>query len=133
MLLNRCHSRSFRKKHKSSATTDDSITKYAHNSQAQRIFKTAPLYAVTNPEESAPQDIWTTFTTFFERLWSPSTNPDGSTVQKVGMSYVYDVDGALFIAPKKRAINADAKLLAVFGKPQVTMFELAGIVGKHLS
>ncbi len=33
----------------------------------------------------------------------------------------------------KRSINADAKLLAVFGKPQVTMFELAGIVGKHLS
>jgi DNA topoisomerase-3 len=33
----------------------------------------------------------------------------------------------------KRAINADAALLAVFGKPQVTMFELAGIVGKHLS
>ena len=32
----------------------------------------------------------------------------------------------------KRAINADAKLLGVFGKPQVTMFELAGIVGKHL-
>ena len=35
-------------------------------------------------------------------------------------------------ASNKRAINADAKLLAVFGKPQVTMFELAGIVGKHL-
>jgi DNA topoisomerase-3 len=33
----------------------------------------------------------------------------------------------------KRAINADAKLLPVFGKPQVTMFELAGIVGKHLT
>ncbi len=36
-------------------------------------------------------------------------------------------------AANKRAINADAKLLAVFGKPQVTMFELAGIVGKHLN
>ena len=36
-------------------------------------------------------------------------------------------------AANKRAINADAKLLAVFGRPQVTMFELAGIVGKHLS
>ncbi|MBK6367217.1 MAG: DNA topoisomerase III [Polaromonas sp.] len=36
-------------------------------------------------------------------------------------------------ATNKRAINADAKLLDVFGKPQVTMFELAGIVGKHLS
>jgi DNA topoisomerase-3 len=35
-------------------------------------------------------------------------------------------------ATNKRNINADAKLLAVFGKPQVTMFELAGIVGKHL-
>ena len=36
-------------------------------------------------------------------------------------------------AANKRAINSDAKLLAVFGKPQVTMFELAGIAGKHLS
>jgi DNA topoisomerase III len=36
-------------------------------------------------------------------------------------------------AKDKRSINADAKLLAVFGKPQVTMFELAGIVGKHLT
>jgi DNA topoisomerase-3 len=35
-------------------------------------------------------------------------------------------------AKDKRAINADAKLLAVFGKPQISMFELAGIVGKHL-
>lgn len=33
----------------------------------------------------------------------------------------------------KRSINADEKLRPVFGKPQVTMFELAGIVGKHLS
>jgi len=36
-------------------------------------------------------------------------------------------------AKDKRSINADAKLLPVFGKPQVTMFELAGIVGKHLT
>jgi len=35
-------------------------------------------------------------------------------------------------AANKRAINADARLLPVFGKPQITMFELAGIVGKHL-
>ena len=35
-------------------------------------------------------------------------------------------------ATNKRAINADAKLLPVFGKAQVTMFELAGIAGKHL-
>jgi DNA topoisomerase-3 len=33
----------------------------------------------------------------------------------------------------KRSIKADGKLQAVFGKEQATMFELAGIIGKHLS
>ena len=33
----------------------------------------------------------------------------------------------------KRNINADDKLKAVFGKAQVTMFEMAGLIGKHLS
>jgi DNA topoisomerase-3 len=36
-------------------------------------------------------------------------------------------------ATNKRAINADAKLKPVFGKDQITMFELAGLIGKHLS
>ena len=35
-------------------------------------------------------------------------------------------------AADKRKINADAKLQAVFGKPQVTMFEIAGLIGAHL-
>ena len=33
----------------------------------------------------------------------------------------------------RRNINADAKLKVIFGKDQVTMFELAGLIGKHLS
>jgi upstream activation factor subunit UAF30 len=32
----------------------------------------------------------------------------------------------------KRMINADAKLKAVFGKAQVSMFEMAGLIGKHV-
>ena len=36
-------------------------------------------------------------------------------------------------ATNKRNINADAKLKEVFGKAQVTMFEMAGLIGKHLS
>ncbi|MDO8804276.1 MAG: SWIB/MDM2 domain-containing protein [Elusimicrobiota bacterium] len=32
----------------------------------------------------------------------------------------------------RRNINADEKLLKLFLKPQVTMFELAGIISKHL-
>ena len=36
-------------------------------------------------------------------------------------------------AADKRKINADAKLQAVFGKPQVTMFEIAKLITPHLS
>ena len=75
----------------SSSTKDDSITKYAHNAQAQRVFKTAPLYAVTNPPETATPSVLAAFTAFFESLWSPTT----ATTQKAGMSYVYDEDGTL--------------------------------------
>ena len=35
-------------------------------------------------------------------------------------------------AVNKRLVNADAKLKEVFGKAQVTMFEIAGLIGKHL-
>lgn len=33
----------------------------------------------------------------------------------------------------KRNILADAKLAKVFGKEEITMFEMAGILGKHLN
>jgi DNA topoisomerase-3 len=36
-------------------------------------------------------------------------------------------------AKDKRLINADTALLPVLGKAQVNMFELAGLIGKHLS
>ncbi|MDO8768119.1 MAG: SWIB/MDM2 domain-containing protein [Burkholderiaceae bacterium] len=32
----------------------------------------------------------------------------------------------------KRMINTDAKLKEIFNKAQVSMFELAGLIGKHL-
>ena len=32
----------------------------------------------------------------------------------------------------KRQINADAKLKEIFGKAQVSMFELAALIGKHV-
>ncbi|HXD06475.1 MAG TPA: SWIB/MDM2 domain-containing protein [Burkholderiaceae bacterium] len=33
----------------------------------------------------------------------------------------------------KRMVNADAKLKEVFGKAKVSMFEMSGLIGKHLS
>jgi DNA topoisomerase III len=60
------------------------------------------------------------------------TEPVART-QVIKKLWDYIKDQGLQDPANKRAINADAKLLPVFGKPQVTMFELAGIVGKHLS
>lgn len=46
--------------------------------------------------------------------------------------WVYIKKHALQDTTNKRMINADAKLKLVFGKPQVSMFEMAGLIGKHL-
>ena len=32
----------------------------------------------------------------------------------------------------KRMVNADSKLRDIFGKAQVSMFEMAGLIGKHV-
>jgi upstream activation factor subunit UAF30 len=50
----------------------------------------------------------------------------------VSKIWVYIKKHKLQDATNKRNINADDKLLALFGKPQVTMFELAGLIGKHV-
>ncbi len=36
-------------------------------------------------------------------------------------------------AANKRNINADDKLKVIFGKPQVTMFEMTKLISAHLS
>ncbi|MDP3229940.1 MAG: SWIB/MDM2 domain-containing protein [Acidovorax sp.] len=46
--------------------------------------------------------------------------------------WVYIKANNLQDAAIKRNINADAKLKELFGKPQVSMFELAGLIGKHV-
>jgi chromatin remodeling complex protein RSC6 len=51
----------------------------------------------------------------------------------VSKLWVYIKKHKLQDATNKRNINSDEKLKAVFGKAQVTMFEMAGLIGKHLS
>jgi chromatin remodeling complex protein RSC6 len=46
--------------------------------------------------------------------------------------WVYIKANKLQDAANKRMINADAKLKPVFGKDQVSMFEMAGLIGKHV-
>jgi upstream activation factor subunit UAF30 len=50
----------------------------------------------------------------------------------VSKLWTYIKKNKLQDAVNKRMINADAKLKEVFGKAQVSMFEMAGLIGKHL-
>ena len=50
----------------------------------------------------------------------------------VSKLWVYIKSKGLQDKVNKRMINADDKLKAVFGKPQVSMFEMAGLIGKHV-
>jgi len=50
----------------------------------------------------------------------------------VSKLWTYIKKNKLQDAVNKRMINADAKLKEVFGKVQVSMFEMAGLIGKHL-
>ncbi|MDH5709654.1 MAG: SWIB/MDM2 domain-containing protein, partial [Hylemonella sp.] len=51
----------------------------------------------------------------------------------VSKLWVYIKKNKLQDSKNKRMINADAKLKDIFGKAQVSMFEMAGLIGKHLS
>ena len=51
----------------------------------------------------------------------------------VSKLWVYIKANNLQDAANKRNINADAKLKPFFGKDQITMFELGGLIGKHVS
>ena len=50
----------------------------------------------------------------------------------VSKLWVYIKKNKLQDAVNKRMINADAKLKEIFGKAQVSMFEMAGLIGKHV-
>ena len=50
----------------------------------------------------------------------------------VSKLWVYIKAKGLQDSTNKRMINSDEKLRAVFGKAQVSMFEMAGLIGKHV-
>ena len=50
----------------------------------------------------------------------------------VSKLWIYIKAKGLQDSANKRMINADEKLKAVFGKAQVSMFEMAGLIGKHV-
>ncbi|HEY8050610.1 MAG TPA: SWIB/MDM2 domain-containing protein, partial [Ramlibacter sp.] len=69
--------------------------------------------------------------------------PDASLAAVVGNSpmprteivsklWAYIKKNKLQDSVNKRMVNADDKLRVLFGKAQVSMFEMAGLIGKHI-
>ncbi|MDZ7892496.1 MAG: SWIB/MDM2 domain-containing protein [Rhodoferax sp.] len=98
----------------------------------------APAKKAAAPVKKAPAKKRTVNAAFMKAL-TPSSAlaavvgsaalPRTEVVSKL---WTYIKKHGLQDAANKRNINADAKLKEIFGKAQVTMFELAGLIGKHL-
>ena len=98
----------------------------------------APAKKAAAPAKKAPAKKRTVNAAFMKAL-TPSSAlaavvgsaalPRTEVVSKL---WTYIKKHGLQDAANKRNINADDKLKGVFGKAQVTMFELAGLIGKHL-
>ena len=98
----------------------------------------APAKKVAAAKEAAPAKKRTANAAFMKAL-----TPSAALAAVVGATplartevvkqlWVYIKKHKLQDEANKRMINADAKLKEVFGKMQVSMFEMAGLIGKHL-
>ena len=97
-----------RAKGSTSKASNDGAPKTARKPSGKPMTPSAELAAVVGSEPLARTEV-------IKKLWD------------------YIKSNGLQDATNKRAINADARLLPIFGKEQVTMFELAKVVGPHLS
>ncbi len=91
-----------------------------------------------NCEEAAPAKKRTPNAAFMKPL-----TPDASLGAVVGAAplprteivsklWAYIKKNKLQDQSNKRMVNADDKLRVLFGKNQVSMFEMAGLIGKHV-
>jgi len=106
---------------------------------AAKPEKAAKVTKAAAPEAAAPAAKKRTPNAAFMKPLTPSAElaavvgkaplPRTEIISKL---WAYIKEHKLQDEANKRNINADAKLLKVFGKPQVSMFEMAGLIGKHV-
>ena len=119
------------------ATAKKAPAKSAPATKAAPVKSAAP--AKTDASKTAPVKKRTPNAAFMKALTpSPALAAVvGSTplprTAVVSKLWDYIKTNDLQDAANRRNINADAKLKEIFGKDQVSMFELAGLIGKHLT
>ncbi|WP_153799312.1 SWIB/MDM2 domain-containing protein [Foetidibacter luteolus] len=115
------------------------VKKAAPKKAAPAAKKAAPKKASAAPKKAAPKKAAKKVNAAFMAPLTPSDAlakvvgnkplPRTEIIKKI---WDYIKKNKLQDTANKRMINADDKLKAVFGKDQVSMFELAKIVGQHV-
>jgi DNA topoisomerase-3 len=111
--------------------TTNALIKAAGKKIPAKTTKAAKAKAEKAAKPKAPRKVTAGFLPSAE-LAAVIGNEAVARTEVIKKIWDYIKANGLQDATNKRAINADAKLKPVFGKAQVTMFELAGIAGKHL-
>ncbi|MFI5446410.1 SWIB/MDM2 domain-containing protein [Polaromonas sp. UC242_47] len=105
---------------------------------AKKVAPAKKVVAKKAPAKKAPAKKRTPNAAFMKALTlSPALSavvgaaalPRTEIVRKL---WIYIKAKGLQDKVNKRMVNADEKLRAVFGKAQVSMFEMAGLIGKHV-
>ncbi|MEG0921883.1 MAG: DNA topoisomerase III, partial [Comamonas sp.] len=117
---------------KAAATKTAAKTASKTGAKAVKATKTATKTAAKTTAAKAPRKVSATLTPS-PALAAVIGDAPTSRPEVIKKLWDYIKANNLQDAKDKRAINADAKLKSVFGKDQVSMFEIAGIVGKHVS
>ena len=98
--------------------------------------KAAPAKTAAAPKAPAkkrvPNAAFMKALTLSPALAAVVGSPSMPRTEIVSKLWVYIKKNKLQDAVNKRMINADAKLKEIFGKAQVSMFEMAGLIGKHV-
>ncbi|MEO7160776.1 MAG: SWIB/MDM2 domain-containing protein [Polaromonas sp.] len=114
------------------ATAKKAPAKTAAPEKTVAAKKAAPAKAAAPAKKRTPNPAFMKALTLSPELSAVVGDQPLPRTEIVSKLWVYIKANDLQDKTNKRMINADKKLLAVFGKPQVSMFEMAGLIGKHV-
>jgi len=113
-------------------STKTAAAKKASPAKAAASAKPAAKKAAEPAKKRTPNPAFMKALTLSPELSAVVGDKPLPRTEIVSKLWVYIKANNLQDQANKRMINADKKLLAVFGKPQVSMFEMAGLIGKHV-
>lgn len=98
---------------------------------AKKVVKKAPVKKVA-AKKRTPNAAFMKALTPSPQLAAVVGSAPLPRTEVVSKLWAYIKKNKLQDSVNRRMVNADAKLKEIFGKAQVSMFEMAGLIGKHV-